>query len=391
MNTVRTGVIGIGNMGTAHASWISDGLVRGMTLSAVCDTDAARRDFCRGRFQNVPCFSDPYELISSGTVDAVIIAVPHPMHAELASAALKNDLHVLTEKPVDVSVSKAKKLGEIARASDRVFGIMFNQRTDPLFARAREIVRSGGIGELIRSVWVVTNWYRTGAYYGSGSWRATWKGEGGGVLLNQAPHNLDLWQWICGMPVKLSAQCDIGRHHSIEVEDDATLLVRYKNGAVGTFITSTGEYPGTNRLEISGDRGRILLEDGRLKYWKLKKSIREVSLESDENSPAIPYDYEEFVPEAEGKGHVGILENFAEAVLFGKELLAPGTDGIHELMLSNAAYLSSWKGGEWLTLPIDGDEFDKMLNQRIDASSLHETKTKKSEGTDHSARWKVKW
>ncbi len=391
MNKIRTAVIGIGNMGTAHATCLFEGRIDGMELAAVCDISASRREECTKRFPGVPQFEDWKELLSSGLVDAVIVAVPHPMHALIATAVLEAGLHVLTEKPMDVSVSKARKLIEAAEKSDRVFAIMFNQRTNPLFRRAREIVRSGELGELKRSVWIITNWYRSQHYYDSGDWRATWSGEGGGVLLNQAPHNLDLWQWICGMPTEVTAFCDVAKYHNIEVEDDATIFVRYANGATGTFITTTGEYPGTNRLEIAGDKGKLVLEGGVLKWWKLGQSEKQVRFESDRNSPHIPMEVLEITTDEKETAHAGILQNFANAILKGETLISPGPDGICELTISNAAYLSQWKGNVPIPVPFDEAEFDVELAKRAEKSSYQIKDGKSNPDGKYSERWQVNW
>ena len=267
---------------------------------------------------------------------------------------------------------------------------MFNQRTNPLFREARDIVKSGKLGNLKRSVWIVTNWYRTQSYYDSGEWRATWSGEGGGVLLNQAPHNLDIWQWICGMPKKLYAKCDVAKFHNIEVEDDATILAEYEGGATGTFITTTGEYPGTNRLEISGELGKLVLENNILKWWRLKDNEAEVRFASKEGSPHIETEYLEIRPTEKETAHKGILQNFTNSVLSGEELIAPGTDGIKELTISNAAYLSAWKG-EAVTIPFVSAEFDYLLAERAETSSYHQNKGKALSGEGYSSRWSVRW
>ena len=280
MNEISVGVIGIGNMGSAHVSAVGGGRIEGLRLAAVCDIDRERLELCMERNPGVKGYSDWQELIRDPELDAVIVAVPHPLHAAIAMAALKAGKHVLVEKPMDISVTKAKALIEVANSTDKVFAIMFNQRTNPLFAKAREIVKSGQLGQLQRSVWIITNWYRTQNYYDSGTWRATWSGEGGGGLLNQAPHNLDLWQWICGMPKEITAFCDIAKYHNIEVEDDVTIFARYEGGATGVFITTTGEFPGTNRLEISGTRGKLVIEEGKIKWWKLDKDSQTVSREA---------------------------------------------------------------------------------------------------------------
>ena len=391
MDTIRVGIIGIGNMGSAHASCVDGGKIKGMELVAVCDPIPTRQEYCKNTFPQAKVYDNYSELLQDETVDAVIIAVPHPLHSEIASAALKAGKHVMLEKPVDIAVSKAKQLNKIAEESGKVFGIMFNQRTNDLFQRAREIIRSGQLGELKRSVWIITNWYRTQHYYDSGAWRATWAGEGGGVLLNQAPHNLDLWQWICGMPCEVTGFCDIGKYHNIEVEDDVTIFVRYPNGATGTFMTSTGEAPGTNRLEITGTLGKIILENGLLKWWKLKSPEPQVRVESQKNFEIIPADYEEIKPSFEEPAHAGILQNFTNAVLHGEPLLASGIEGINELTISNAAYLSSWNGSRPVKLPLDCEAFDKKLAELAANSRLKDAKVSDKYNTAYSKRWQINW
>ncbi len=276
LNEIRVGIVGVGNIGSAHAECIRKGLVKGMRLSALCDIDSEKLKYQKSISGDILTFESYEKMLESGCIDAVIIAVPHMLHGVIAEYAFAHGLHVLTEKPADVTVSAARKMNEAAEKSGKVFAIMFNQRTDPLFRKARDMIRGGELGELKRSVWIVTNWYRTQSYYNSGGWRATWRGEGGGVLINQAPHNLDLWQWICGMPESVTAFCHKAKYHNIEVEDSAEIFTKYKNGAAGTFITSTGEFPGTNRLEISGTRGKLVIEDGKLKLWHTHTDEREL-------------------------------------------------------------------------------------------------------------------
>ena len=391
MSNIRTAVIGIGNMGTAHASCLFAGKIDGMELAAVCDISPARREECAKLFPGVPCFDEHRKLLNSGLIDAVIIAVPHPMHVDIALEALEAGMHVLTEKPMDIRVSKARKLCEAAKKTDRVFAIMFNQRTNPLFRRAREIVRSGQLGELKRTVWIITNWYRSQRYYDSGDWRATWAGEGGGVLLNQAPHNLDLWQWICGMPEEVTAFCDVAKYHNIEVEDDATIFTRYANGATGVFITTTGEYPGTNRLEISGELGKLVLENGVLKWWQLQEKESDVRVSSEANSPKIPMTVHEITSDEPETAHAGILQNYCNAIRNGEELISPGYDGVYELTLSNAAYLSQWRGNAPVSVPMDEEAFDRELAKRAAESKYHEKVNAATPDGKYSDRWQVKW
>ena len=263
MEKVKTAVIGI-------SGGLDSCLALRVAVRAMKQLGRPARDVLAVTRPGVACYASEDALLAAGGVQAAIVAVPHPLHSKIASLALAAGLHVLVEKPLDVRLSVAQALCAQAKASGKVFALMLNQRTNPLFAKARAIVQGGQLGQLKRSVWIITNWYRTQHYYDSGAWRATWAGEGGGVLLNQAPHNLDLWQWICGMPESVTGYCDVARYHHIEVEDDATIFAKYPNGATGVFITSTGEMPGTNRLEIAGTKGKLVLENGVLKWWRLK-------------------------------------------------------------------------------------------------------------------------
>ncbi len=386
---VKIGIVGIGNMGTAHLNCIKNGEIKGLCVTAVCDNSPSRFDFLRENYADTEVYSNYKELISSENVDAVLICTPHPSHCEIAEAALRAGKHILVEKPIDISVTKAERLNALAKDSGRVFGIMFNQRTNDLFQKAREIVTSGELGQLKRSAWIITNWYRTQGYYDSGAWRATWAGEGGGVLLNQAPHNLDLWQWICGMPKSITAFCNIAKFHNIEVEDEATIYTEYENGATGVFITSTGDLPGTNRLEISGSKGKLVIENGVLKHWKLHTDERQLCFGTAFEGNDSDYEYIEYKSQGE-TAHRGILQNFTDAVLFDEPLLASGIEGINELTISNAAYLSQWQGNEKIEIPFDSSKFDRLLKKRTKVSKF-KTETISLPNGKYKPRWQVNW
>ncbi len=391
MNTLRIGVIGVGNIGSAHVSCLLSGRIKDACLGAICDINPARLAHYKSTNPGLAGFSDYKELAKSGLVDAVIVSVPHRMHAEIASYCLKQGLHVLVEKPEDVSVSKAKALNAVADECGKVFAIMFNQRTNPLFIKAKEIVSTGKLGSLKRTSWIVTNWYRTQHYYNSGDWRATWSGEGGGVLLNQAPHNIDLWQWICGKPCEITAFCDEAKYHNIEVEDDVTIFARFEGGATGTFITSTGELPGTNRLEICGDLGKIVIENGKLKWWRLAESERVTCFESNSSFVEGEVTYEEITSADGGSAHAGIIQNYVNCILNGEELISNGREGINELMISNAAYLSQWTGNAKISLPIDDELFDKLLEEKAKKSEAVKKGIEPPVRTNYSERWQVKF
>lgn len=361
---LRIGIAGIGNMGSAHAIQLAEGRVAGACLAAVCDCSPERLAWAGQRFgPDLAQYIDYSQMLAEGGLDAVLIATPHRLHPPMACDAFEKGLAVLTEKPAGIDIVGAEQMNRAAASSGRPFGIMYNQRTNPLFQKLRRLVRDGALGEIKRFVWIVNNWYRTQAYYDSGDWRATWNGEGGGVLLNQCPHNLDIWQWILGMPASIQAFCREGQYHRISVEDDAVIYGEYESGATALFVTSTGEYPGTNRLEISGTRGKAVAEDGELKLFLLDQDERRLCVESKEGMPREPVHITR-IPQGEtDSGHLKILQNFTDHILRGEPLLAPGREGINGLMLSNAAYLSSWKGGR-VELPLDGQEFLTFLCRR---------------------------
>ncbi|HEY4391582.1 MAG TPA: Gfo/Idh/MocA family oxidoreductase [Paenibacillus sp.] len=379
MECVRLGIIGIGNMGTAHSLHIhADHKVPGMVLSAVCDISEERRAWAKEHLPGVAVFEQAVDMYRSGLIDAVLIAVPHYDHPALAALAFANGLHVLVEKPAGVYTKQVLEMNAAAEQSGKVFGIMYNQRTNPVYQKVRELIQSGELGSLKRVVWIITNWYRPQAYHDSGSWRSTWKGEGGGTLINQNPHNLDLLQWMLGMPSRIRSFCSFGKYYDVEVEDDVTAYLEYPNGASGVYITSTGEAPGTNRLEISGDMGRIVVENNRISFDRNRVSEREHNRINTEPFKA-PENWHVDIPVAPdgGEQHIGILKNFANAILHGDKLLAPGEEGIYGLLISNAIHYSTWTDG-WAVLDsFDHDHFYELLQERINSSTVQKNVSQK--------------
>lgn len=366
---VRFGVIGIGNMGTAHVETIRSGRIAGAEVTAVCEAIAGRREWAKEKWPDLQVFEDSASMIDSGLVDAVLVACPHYDHPAEAIRALAKGMHVLIEKPAGVYVKQVREMNEAAKASGKKFGIMYNQRMNPLYRKLRELIAEGELGEIRRTNWIITNWYRSQAYYDSGTWRATWAGEGGGVLINQCPHQLDLWQWTIGlMPSRIRAFCQEGKHRNIEVENDVTAYAEYPNGATGVFITSTSDAPGTNRFEVTGDRGKIVIEDGCMTFWRLRESETAFNVRN-----TVPFGKPEAwkieIPlEGTNPEHAGIIQNFTNSILHGEELVAPGEEGILGLSISNAIHLSSWIDG-WADLPLDEELHLAELNKRIAASS----------------------
>ena len=360
MHSVRLGIIGVGNMGSAHARTVLEGKVTRCELTAVCDIVPARLE----PFSAIQSYRSHAGLLRSGRVDAVLVATPHFAHVPVGVAALKRGLHVLVEKPIAVHKADCEKLLAAHTNPRQVFAVMFNQRTDPYFRKIREMVQGGELGEIRRINWTITNWFRTAAYYASGGWRATWAGEGGGVLLNQCPHNLDLFQWMFGRPERLRAYCQFGRYHAIEVEDDVTAYCEFANGATAVFITSTGEAPGTNRLEVVGENGRLVYETDRLTFWRNEVPMTEFNRATDKPF-SVPACTEIPIPVAgHGGQHVEVLQNFVDAILDGTPLLAPARDGIHSVELANAMLLSSLKD-RTVTLPLDSRAYARLLRSLV--------------------------
>lgn len=370
MDLTKVGIIGIGNMGTVHANHLFQDKVQGATVTAVCDVNPDRLDWAKKNLSDdVVRFEDGERLIAEADVDAVVIATPHYDHPKLAIKAFEKGLHVLVEKPAGVYTKDVRQMNEAAKSSGKVFSMMYNQRTIPLYQKLRELIQSGELGEIKRTNWIITDWFRSQSYYDSGGWRATWAGEGGGVLLNQSPHQLDLWQWTTDMmPTRVHGFCSFGKYHDIEVEDDVTAFVEYDNGATGVFITTTGEAPGTNRFEVTGDRGKVVVENNELTFYRLRESISEFTKTSTSGF-GTPECWKIDVP-VHGKAtqHLGIMQNWVDAIRKGTPLLAPGEEGIKGLELSNAMYLSAWLG-EPVQLPIDEDLYYEKLQEHIEQST----------------------
>ncbi len=370
MESVRIAVIGIGNMGSYHASQLAKSAVPGGKLAAVCDIDPKRLQWAKEHLgEDVRLFENVDLLFDAGGVDGVIIATPHYQHPVIAIKAFARGLHVLSEKPAGVYTKQVLEMNHAAAESGKVFGIMYNQRTHPVFQKLKEMVESGELGQLKRTNWIITSWYRPQSYYNSGGWRATWGGEGGGVLLNQCPHNLDLWQWTCGMPKRVRAFMSFGKYHNIEVEDDVTAYVEYENGATGIFVTSTADTPGTNRFEILGDKGKIVIEDGKLNFWRLRVPERQFNSEFT-GGFGEPECWKCDIPtNGVETAHNGIMSNWVDAILNGSPLLAPGIEGVNGLQISNAMHLSAWTDS-WADIPVDGELFYKKLQEQIQASTF---------------------
>ena len=366
---VRLGVIGVGGMAKSHIKHASE--LEGVEVSAVCDTDPDALDWAV-RETGCPGFADHEALLAADVCDAVLIATPHYDHTTIGIAAFKAGKHVLVEKPISVHKADCERLIAAHTDKKQVFAAMFNQRTDPHYIKLKAMIDAGELGGLLRVNWIITNWFRTEAYYRGGGWRTTWAGEGGGVLLNQCPHQLDLMQWLFGMPTRVAGFCGFGIRHDIEVEDQVTAYLEYENGATGTFITTTGEAPGTNRLEVAGERGKVVIEEDKFLFTRNEVPADEF-LKTSKNAFAQPDVWHVEVPVA-GKGgqHKEVLANFVDAVRNGAELIAPAAEGIRSVELGNAMLYASLTGKP-VEMPLDGAAYEARLMKLI-AESTHEKK-----------------
>ncbi len=368
MNKIKLGIIGIGNMGSAHARSVMNGLCPDFELTAVADINPDRIEWAKREFPSLSCFSTAEEMLDGNLIDACLVCVPHYDHPKYAIECMKRNIHVCVEKPAGVYTKQVREMNEEAeRHPDVVFSLMFNQRTNHIYRKIHDLVKSKKYGEIRRTNWLITNWYRSQIYYDSGSWRATWSGEGGGVLLNQCPHQLDLWQWICGMPKRVCAHLHYGKWHDIEVEDDVTAYVEYENGATGVFITSTGDAHGTNRFEIQLDGAKIVAEGDSLSVLEYETSEQDFSRENKAPFATVPAKYIDIATDGKNEQHIGVINAWGGTILRNGKLVADGKEGINSLTLSNAMHLSSWLN-KTIELPFDEELYYEELTKRINTS-----------------------
>ena len=385
MEKIRMGIVGFGNMGTGHCKNISGGKIENMELAGICDISEERRKAAKKAYPDVPVFATATEMFESGAINAVEIAVPHYDHPSIAIDAFNHGINVLVEKPAGVYTKQVLQMNEAAKKSGLLFGIMYNQRTNPIYQKIKKLVEGGELGHIKRITWIITNWYRSQAYHDSCTWRSTWATEGGGALINQNPHQLDLWQWMFGMPSKIMSHVSFGKYYDIEVEDDVTAFMEYDNGTTGVYITSTGEAPGTNRLEIACDMGKIVVENNEMTFYRNTVSEREFN-KTNTIVFGSPENWKCEIPVSKdgGEQHVGIFKDFASAMLNGTPLLAPGCEGIKGLTISNAIHYSAWTG-KWADVNnFPHDEFYELLQEKIKNSTVVKKESNVLAGTENT-------
>lgn len=377
---VRLGVIGLGNIAQQHIENVMSGAAGRCQLTAICSRTPS--EFAEK--YGVQHFAKPMELIQSGLCDAVLVATPTFNHCEIGLQVLEAGLHLMMEKPLGLSIAEGELLVE--KQHSQIFALMLNQRTDPLFKAMHDCIAGKTLGAITRTQWTMTNWFRPEIYFQASDWRATWKGEGGGLLLNQCIHNLDIFQWLCGMPASLRGFCQFGRYHDIEVEDEATAYLQYENGATGVFIGSTGETPGVNQLDVVGDKGTLTYDGERLSLALNTPSTSEYSRSTREMFGMPAVEVTDITPNRQVNQHGLVLANFADAILDGAPLIAPAIEGINSLALANAMLLSTWESRE-ITFPLQSKTYQSALDQRLSASSLRE-KTNTQANVDMRASYR---
>ncbi len=386
---VKLGIIVYGAEGGMYAGFFKNNDERlndNIELAAICDNDPAKKAKVAEDFPGLPFFDNYLDLLESGVVNAIVTTVPHYDHCVMGIAALERGIHLLGEKPAGVYTKDVERLIETSKKyPETTFAIFFNQRTNPLYRKVKQLMDEKAIGDLQRATWIITTWWRPQGYYNQSAWRATWGGEGGGVLVNQAPHQLDLLQWICGKPEKVYAKLQYGAGRNIVVENEVNALLDFGNGATGSFITCTNDIVGTDRFEIFGTKGKIIVEDSKkLIVKQLTAPEAELSENMDMQDVMRLFmgqinmeDYvkvteEEFVT-PQGLQHISVLNNFADHIVNGEPLLANGEEGINGVTLANAMHLSSWLDKE-VDYNVDGDLYLAELNKRIVEEGKFETK-----------------
>jgi predicted dehydrogenase len=357
LNKVRFGIVGVGGMGSGHASTMKN--IEEVQLTAVSDVDRKVCDRVASEY-GVKGFTDYEDLVDSGLVDAIIVATPHYFHPPVSIYAMKRKIHVLSEKPIAVTVKEADEMVAAAKANKVKFAVMYQTRSTPEYQAARKLVNEGRLGAIYRTM-CVDSGFRSQAYYDSAAWRGTWKGEGGGVLINQAPHKIDVFMSLGGLPSKVLAWTNT-RRHKIEVEDEASALLSYKNGAIGYYHTSTTEYPNTEYLELCGEKGKLVMYGDKVRFWELEKPLQEFSDTTPQMWDQPNAQEVEVKLEKRESGHGAIIRNLARSILYDEPLLSPGEEGLMSVEFINATIMSG-KLGKPVKIPVDRKTYTAFIGK----------------------------
>ena len=359
-------IVGYGNMGGQYAEKIYNGKIKGLSLYGILCRNQPGQQKIRESMPEVTVFPNEESMFQAReNFDALIITTPHKEHVRVVERAQQAGLHVLCEKPLGVTVEECEALSY--EDTGTVNAMIFNWRAREVYRQVYEYIHSGKLGRLTQVIWVANFWYRPAYYHHASGWRSSWSGEGGGLLINQCQHLLDMWNWLFGQPCEVSARLGYGCYSDIDVDDKASLFFRHENGMWGTFLSSSGDSPGTNRLEILGEMGKLVVEDNRyFTIYKNEISTTEVSKTSQEMYPKIPYVEERREVEQTESEYTVILQNFIDAMEGREKPLAALCDGRRALENCNAAYLSDWQQKP-LQIPCDCKAYDFELQKKIQA------------------------
>jgi len=308
-----------------------------------------------------PFFADYHQMLASTLPEAVVVIAPHPFHAPLAIEALRAGAHVLVEKPIALQVAEADAMIAVAADVGRLLAVNLQQRTRGVIRTARALIQDGRLGAIQR-VEMVATWTRTAAYYRRAGWRGTWRGEGGGVLMNQAPHTLDVLCHLLGLPARVVAW-NRTLYHDIETEDTSLSMLEWANGAQGTLLVSTAQAGEPERLEIVGTRGALRLQNGALAVSSAEADLLEFMRDDPDPFARLPYTPVEVDIESGGGTHQTIYENFVAAIRDGVPLVADGAQGRMSLEVANAIILSSHTGRA-VELPVDRAAYAALLAEK---------------------------
>ena len=362
---VRLGIIGTGNIARRHVANVTSGAVAGAAVTAVSSRGACPPDL---QLPGVEHFHDYRAMCASGRIDAVLVAAPTMLHREAGELACRRGLHLLMEKPLANSIADAQALVDCGRQG-QVFAVMLNQRAHPAYRRIRELVAGGGLGDIRRVSWTMTHWYRPDVYFRVSEWRGTWQGEGGGLLVNQCIHNLDVLQWVLGMPARARAHAGFGKHHDIEVEDEVTAYLEFDGGATGVIVASTGEAPGINQLDVVGDRGTLRYDGSVLRFKRTDRGVADHCRASRDMFGMPRFETETVAFEDDVNQHAVVLQNFVDAIVSGAPLMAPAREGLNSLELANGILLSAWLDAP-VAFPFDRALYQRLLDDRVARSEL---------------------
>ena len=367
MQQVRMVLIGFGGMGRKYAAMLRDKEVEGMVLVGVCCRNAPGQQLLREEYPGVAIYRDVEDTLAhAGDFDAALIVTPHTSHVQIARRMVAAGKHILLDKPAGVYARDVRALVDQARTAGVSFGMMFNTRANAAFGKARELLQAGAVGTPVRAVWVCNTWFRTPAYHQSSPWRSSWLGERGGLLINQSQHYLDIWQWLLGAPDGVYADLSFGRYAPITVDDAVDMQLYYDNGLHGTYISSTGENPGANRLEIWGEKGRLCVEDtARLFLDENEMTTTEYAAVNREIYGKLGHHSREIPVQANPEVYQTILQNFCDHLRRGVPLIADGEDGLRTVELTNAAYVSVWQERK-VRLPVDPAVYEELLQKRME-------------------------